>query len=103
MAQLWGGRFTGEMDSFVNDFNASILFDSRMYAEDIEGSIAHAEMLAAQGILTEAERDAILQGLVAIKLKEEDPLTIGYITRNGSAMSVYGRKYVEEILKYREL
>ena len=47
--------------------------------------------------------DAILQGLVAIKLKEEDPLTIGYITRNGSAMSVYGRKYVEEILKYREL
>ena len=47
--------------------------------------------------------DAILQGLVAIKLKEEDPLTIGYITRNGSAMSMYGRKYVEEILKYREL
>ncbi len=46
--------------------------------------------------------DAILQGLVAIKLKEEDPLTIGYITRNGSAMSMYGRKYVEEILRYRE-
>ena len=67
MAQLWGGRFTGEMDSFVNDFNASILFDSRMYAEDIEGSIAHAEMLAAQGILTEAERDAILQGLRDIR------------------------------------
>jgi len=47
--------------------------------------------------------NAILQGLVAIKLKEEDPLTIGYITRKGSAMSAYGRKYVEELMKYKEL
>lgn len=47
--------------------------------------------------------NAILQGLVAIKLKEEDPLTIGYITRKGSAMSAYGRKYLEELMKYKEL
>ena len=46
---------------------------------------------------------AILQGMVSIKLKEEDPLTIGYITRKGSTMSVYGRKYVEELMKYKEL
>ena len=47
--------------------------------------------------------NAILQGLVAIKLKEEDPLTIGYITRRGSVMSSYGKRYVEELMKYREV
>ena len=46
--------------------------------------------------------DVILQGLEAIKLKEEDPLTIGYITRKGSTMSAYGRKYVERLMKYKE-
>ncbi|MCR4705811.1 MAG: LysR family transcriptional regulator [Lachnospiraceae bacterium] len=46
---------------------------------------------------------AILKGLVSIKLKEEDPLTIGYITRKGSVLSKYGQAYVEEILKYKEL
>ena len=47
--------------------------------------------------------DVILQGLTAIKLKEEDPLTIGYITRKGSTFSEYGRKYIEELMKYKEL
>ena len=47
--------------------------------------------------------DAILEGLVAVKLKEEDPITIGYITRKGSILSLYGQQYVEEILKYKEL
>ena len=47
--------------------------------------------------------DAILKGLVAIKLKEDDPLVIGYITRQGSPLSAYGSVYVEEILKYKEL
>lgn len=47
--------------------------------------------------------DVILQGLVAIKLKEEDPLTIGYITRKGSALSSYGEHYIAELLKYKEL
>lgn len=47
--------------------------------------------------------DAILQGLVAIKLKEEDPLTIGYITRKGSTMSAYGKAYVDALLKYTEI
>ena len=47
--------------------------------------------------------DVILQGLVGIKPKEEDPLTIGYITRKGSTLSEYGRKYIEELMKYKEL
>ena len=50
-----------------------------------------------------SEEDAILKGLVAIKLKEEDPLTIGYIVRSGSALSRYGEAYLEELLKYKEL
>ncbi|MBR1757903.1 MAG: LysR family transcriptional regulator [Lachnospiraceae bacterium] len=54
------------------------------------------------GIGMLSQEDAILQGLVAIKLKEEDPLTIGYITRKGSVLSRYGEAYVEELLTYRE-
>ena len=50
-----------------------------------------------------SEENAILQGLVAIKLKEEDPLTIGYITRRGSNHSIYGEAYIEELLRYREI
>ena len=46
--------------------------------------------------------DAVLKGMTAIKLKEEDPLVIGYITRNGSTLSEYGKVYVEELLKFRE-
>lgn len=48
-------------------------------------------------------KDAILEGLVSIKLKEEDPLVIGYITRKGSVMSKYGKAYIEELQKYKEL
>ena len=47
--------------------------------------------------------DAILQGLVSIKLKEEDPLIIGYITSKESVRSQYGREYIEELLKYKEI
>lgn len=67
MAQLWGGRFTKETDRMVYDFNASIRFDRRLFRQDIEGSMAHVKMLAKQGILTEAERDAIIEGLTGIK------------------------------------
>ena len=55
MAQLWGGRFTKETDKLVYNFNASISFDKRFYAQDIRGSIAHVTMLAKQKILTEGE------------------------------------------------
>ena len=66
MAQLWGGRFTKETDQLVYNFNASISFDKRFYAQDIEGSIAHVKMLAKQGILTEEEREEIIAGLNGI-------------------------------------
>ena len=67
MAQLWGGRFTKETDKLVYNFNASISFDSRFYAQDIRGSIAHVTMLAAAGILTDEERDCIIGCLNDIK------------------------------------
>ena len=63
MAQLWGGRFTKETDQLVYQFNASISFDQKFYRQDILGSMAHVRMLAKQGILTEEERDKILEGL----------------------------------------
>ena len=66
MAQLWGGRFTKETDQLVYNFNASISFDQKFYAQDMKGSMAHVKMLAKQGILTEAERDQILTGLEGI-------------------------------------
>ncbi len=66
MAQLWGGRFTKETDRLVYDFNASISFDKRFYAQDIRGSIAHVMMLARQGILTGTEKDEIVNGLEGI-------------------------------------
>lgn len=67
MAQLWGGRFTKETDKLVYDFNASISFDKRFYAQDIRGSIAHVTMLAKQGILTEEEKGQIIDGLNGIQ------------------------------------
>ena len=66
MAQLWGGRFTKKTDQMVYDFNASISFDKRLYRQDIEGSMAHVRMLAKQKILTDQERDQILEGLTGI-------------------------------------
>ncbi|MCC8167934.1 MAG: argininosuccinate lyase [Clostridiales bacterium] len=69
MAQLWGGRFTKETDKLVYAFNASISFDQKLFKQDVEGSRAHVKMLAKQGILSEADRDQILEGLYGI---EED-------------------------------
>ncbi len=66
MAQLWGGRFTKETDEMVYDFNASITYDQKLYEQDIRGSIAHATMLAKQGILTEEEKNLITEGLEQI-------------------------------------
>ena len=64
--KLWAGRFSKEADERVNDFNSSIRFDSRMYAHDIKGSMAHAQMLGAQGIIPRADADAICDGLDSI-------------------------------------
>jgi len=65
--KLWAGRFTKATDKLTEDFNASIEVDRRMYRQDIEGSIAHAAMLARQGIISQAERDQIVAGLKEIR------------------------------------
>ena len=70
--QLWGGRFSKSTDEMINDFQASIDFDKRMYNEDIAGSIAHATMLAKVGIISEADRDDIIKGLKDIYKKIEE-------------------------------
>ena len=66
MAQLWKGRFKKELAKETNDFNSSITFDSRMYEQDIKGSIAHATMLGASGIIDKSESEKIVDGLEEI-------------------------------------
>ena len=64
--KLWGGRFQKETDNLVNELNASISFDQRLYREDITGSMAHAKMLGACGIISMEDVAAILEGLQSI-------------------------------------
>ena len=64
--KMWAGRSSKEVDSRVNDFNSSISFDSRMYRQDIKGSMAHAEMLGDTGIIDKAESEKIIGGLKSI-------------------------------------
>ena len=66
MEKMWTGVTAGETDPVADDFNSSIRFDCRMFRQDIQGSMAHATMLAAKGILTENERDELLEGLGGI-------------------------------------
>ena len=67
MEKMWAGRAEKATDQLADDFNSSIRFDSRMYKEDIEGSLAHAAMLCACGILTEEECASITEGLGGIR------------------------------------
>ena len=70
--KLWAGRFSKEVDKTTNDFNSSIRVDSRMFREDIEGSIAHATMLGITGIITPEDADKIIDGLREIKNELEN-------------------------------
>lgn len=65
--QQWGGRFSESMDGFILDFNESVSFDQRMAFDDIEGSLAHATMLAEQGVLSAEDAEKIHQGLKQIR------------------------------------
>lgn len=80
------------------DFKKMIRSDDRATTMEIIAELGGYSI--GSGML--AEKDSTLQGLVSIKLKEEDPLTIGYIVRKGSELSQYGEAYVEELLKYKE-
>ena len=71
MAKMWAGRTDGTTEKIADDFNSSIHFDSRMYRQDITGSMVHAAMLAKQGIITESDADALTDGLEGI-LKDLD-------------------------------
>ena len=81
------------------DFDKMIKSDDRATSMEIIAELSGYSV--GSGMLS---GDAsILQGLVSIKLKEEDPLTIGYITRKGSSLSVYGEAYVKKLLDYKEI
>ena len=66
MAKMWSGRTDGVVDKLADDFNSSISFDCRMYRQDITGSMAHAAMLAARGIIAEEEADTLIRGLECV-------------------------------------
>ena len=93
--QLWKGRFSKAVDSRVNDFNSSIRFDQRMIAQDMKGSGVHAAMLARQGIISEADCEAILGGLAPIA----DDLASGALEIDPAAEDVH--TFVEQTLTAR--
>ena len=66
MAKMWAGRTAGNTDQIADDFNSSIAFDQRMFREDIKGSMAHAAMLGAKGIITAQEAESLIEGLSGI-------------------------------------
>jgi len=89
--KLWGGRFSEATDAFVEEFTASVNFDRRLYAQDIAGSIAHATMLAAVGVLTQAEADAINAGLQEIRAEIEAGAFEWSVAREDVHMNVEAR------------
>ncbi len=95
MAKMWAGRFQKEEDEKVNDFNSSISFDARMYRQDIKGSIAHATMLGASGIIDGKEASLIVSGLEGIL----SDLDNGFLTIDPKAEDIH--MFVEEELTKR--
>ena len=88
---LWGGRFSESTDAFVQAFTSSVEFDQRMAREDIQGSIAHATMLAEQGILTDKELQTITEGLRQIETEIESGQFTWSIAREDVHMNVESR------------
>ncbi len=95
MAKMWAGRTDGVTDAVADDFNSSIRFDSRMYSQDIRGSMAHAAMLAAQGIISTEDSDKIISELENIL----DELTSGKLKIDLSCEDIH--MFVEQILTER--
>lgn len=93
--KMWAGRFSKEVDSRVNDFNSSIRFDARMFEQDIAGSMAHAQMLAAQGILSKEDADKIVDGLDAIL----EDLKSGALAIDPNAEDIH--MFIEQVLTER--
>ena len=95
--KLWGGRFTKKTDRLAHDFNESLSFDCRFWRQDIRGSMAHAEMLADRGIISEKDRDDILKGLRGIA----EELESGKLTFENSADYEDSHSFVEGTLTER--
>ena len=95
MAKMWAGRTSGATDQIADDFNSSFRFDCRMYRQDIRGSMAHAAMLARQSILTDAEADAIIEGLRGILAN----LDSGALSIDPQAEDIH--MFVEQVLTAR--
>ena len=95
MAKLWAGRTSGNVDAIADDFNSSISFDSRMYAQDITGSMAHAAMLGAKGIIKKAEAEALIEGLQGIL----DDLNSGALSFDMTCEDIH--MFVEQVLTDR--
>ena len=93
--KMWAGRFEKATDKTVNDYNSSLPFDSKMYSQDIEGSIAHSAMLAKQGVISQEDADAIRNGLLSIK----DDIESGKLTFDSDAEDIH--MFVEEELTAR--
>jgi argininosuccinate lyase len=90
-AKLWGGRFSEATDAFVEEFTASVGFDRRLYAQDIAGSMAHAEMLASVGVLTKQEAAMIIGGLGAIREEIESGDFSWSVAREDVHMNIEAR------------
>ena len=95
MAKMWAGRTDGVTDKIADDFNSSISFDSRMYKQDIEGSMAHAAMLAKQGIIAKEEAETLIEGLGGIL----DDLRSGDLKIDLSCEDIH--MFVEQVLTER--
>ena len=90
--KLWGGRFTEGVNELVNTFNSSISIDSRMYKEDIEGSLAHVKMLGNQGIIPLKDSKKIVEGLKEILIRIDN----GTIQIDKDAEDIHS--FIESIL-----
>ena len=95
MEKMWAGRTSGTTDSIADDFNSSIRFDCRMYRQDITGSMAHAAMLGAQGIIAQKEADQLIDGLQGIL----DDLDSGALEFDMSCEDIH--MFVEQVLTQR--
>ena len=95
MAKMWAGRTSGVTDSIADDFNSSIRFDCKMYKQDITGSMAHAAMLGAKGIIAKAEADTLIDGLQGILEDQES----GKLEFDFSCEDIH--MFVEQVLTQR--
>ncbi len=92
---MWAGRFEKATDKEVNDYNSSLTFDCKMYSQDIEGSIAHSQMLAKQGVISDKDAEDIKSGLLSIK----EDIESGKLTFDSDAEDIH--MFIEEELTNR--